>query len=123
MGLHVDTGQSTRTPVGHETRRPSRRRRSFSSWLDMKAAPYLLITPYYLLFLLFGLFPLGFTLWYSLYDYDLAGTVEWAGLGNYTDRKSTRLNSSHVKSSYAVFCLKKTSRPSPPCYAECLSPG
>src|SRR5690606_41910778 len=26
------------------------------------------------------------------------------------DRKSTRLNSSHVKISYAVFCLKKTSR-------------
>src|SRR5690606_42020296 len=24
------------------------------------------------------------------------------------DRKSTRLNSSHVKSSYAVFCVKKT---------------
>src|SRR5690606_39817912 len=24
------------------------------------------------------------------------------------DRKSTRLNSSHVKNSYAVFCLKKT---------------
>src|SRR5690606_39525145 len=27
--------------------------------------------------------------------------------GKYKDRKSTRLNSSHVKSSYAVFCLKK----------------
>src|SRR5690606_41272307 len=26
------------------------------------------------------------------------------------DRKSTRLNSSHVKNSYAVFCLKKKSR-------------
>src|SRR5690606_40149279 len=26
------------------------------------------------------------------------------------DRKSTRLNSSHVKSSYAVFCLKKKKR-------------
>src|SRR5207302_8621111 len=26
---------------------------------------------------------------------------------NMTDRKSTRLNSSHVKISYAVFCLKK----------------
>src|SRR5690554_7056940 len=25
-----------------------------------------------------------------------------------TDRKSTRLNSSHVRISYAVFCLKKT---------------
>src|SRR5690606_7183010 len=29
----------------------------------------------------------------------------WAGL--WSDRKSTRLNSSHVKISYAVFCLKK----------------
>src|SRR5690606_41711564 len=28
-------------------------------------------------------------------------------LGADPDRKSTRLNSSHVKSSYAVFCLKK----------------
>src|SRR5690625_5491067 len=28
-------------------------------------------------------------------------------LGTYRDRKSTRLNSSHVASSYAVFCLKK----------------
>src|SRR5690606_40912091 len=27
--------------------------------------------------------------------------------GNGIDRKSTRLNSSHVKISYAVFCLKK----------------
>src|SRR5699024_12167793 len=26
---------------------------------------------------------------------------------DYTDRKSTRLNSSHVSISYAVFCLKK----------------
>src|SRR5690606_39582600 len=29
------------------------------------------------------------------------------GGGGRGDRKSTRLNSSHVKSSYAVFCLKK----------------
>src|SRR5690606_41468995 len=28
-------------------------------------------------------------------------------LGDGADRKSTRLNSSHVKISYAVFCLKK----------------
>src|SRR5690606_25987012 len=27
------------------------------------------------------------------------------------DRKSTRLNSSHVKISYAVFCLRKKNRP------------
>src|SRR5436305_8151795 len=28
-----------------------------------------------------------------------------------TDRKSTRLNSSHVRISYAVFCLKKKKKP------------
>src|SRR5207302_10782681 len=30
-----------------------------------------------------------------------------AGVAIFGDRKSTRLNSSHVKISYAVFCLKK----------------
>src|SRR5690606_41688968 len=30
--------------------------------------------------------------------------------GLFQDRKSTRLNSSHVKISYAVFCLKKKKR-------------
>src|SRR5690606_40959724 len=37
----------------------------------------------------------------SLGDADLAAIVRKL------DRKSTRLNSSHVKISYAVFCLKK----------------
>src|SRR5204862_6647577 len=38
--------------------------------------------------------------------------------GTYVDRKSTRLNSSHVEISYAVFCLKKingTTRTLSPC--------
>src|SRR5690606_41040911 len=33
--------------------------------------------------------------------------LERENLGPARDRKSTRLNSSHVKISYAVFCLKK----------------
>src|SRR5438132_5840252 len=41
--------------------------------------------------------------------YNAAGpTVRYAGVvANVTDRKSTRLNSSHTVISYAVFCLKK----------------
>src|SRR5690606_40756071 len=35
---------------------------------------------------------------------DPAGDIEWVA-SVYRDRKSTRLNSSHVKISYAVFCL------------------
>src|SRR5690242_21096811 len=34
-----------------------------------------------------------------------SGTIESIGRGR--DRKSTRLNSSHMSISYAVFCLKK----------------
>src|SRR5436309_11909132 len=36
-----------------------------------------------------------------------AADLDRALLGVFRDRKSTRLNSSHVKISYAVFCLKK----------------
>src|SRR2546430_9151182 len=33
--------------------------------------------------------------------------LQSAGSGPFSDRKSTRLNSSHSQISYAVFCLKK----------------
>src|SRR5436309_13204870 len=36
-----------------------------------------------------------------------AGLERWLTDRGLLDRKSTRLNSSHVKISYAVFCLKK----------------
>src|SRR5690606_41689648 len=36
-----------------------------------------------------------------------AGLLPWSAQQKQRDRKSTRLNSSHVKISYAVFCLKK----------------
>src|SRR5690606_41037860 len=38
---------------------------------------------------------------------DAAGRALVVDPGDAGDRKSTRLNSSHVKISYAVFCLKK----------------
>src|SRR5579883_2363580 len=41
----------------------------------------------------------------------------WRSIRPGADRKSTRLNSSHVKSSYAVFCLKKKQK-SPGCPAR-----
>src|SRR5690606_28974740 len=44
-------------------------------------------------------------------DSDASGTgtlrLENVSMTGFRDRKSTRLNSSHVKISYAVFCLKK----------------
>src|SRR5690606_39878662 len=49
--------------------------------------------------------------WYSKWRYtwprDSAFAVAAFTVTGHQDRKSTRLNSSHVKISYAVFCLKK----------------
>ena len=38
---------------------------------------------------------------------NMAGCISPTAAGHVVDRKSTRLNSSHVVISYAVFCLKK----------------
>ena len=46
-----------------------------------------------------------FTDWFMIRDIYLTAWI--TRLGICTDRKSTRLNSSHVRISYAVFCLKK----------------
>src|SRR5215510_15603706 len=43
-------------------------------------------------------------------DIDLLHRVREDRLPTGLDRKSTRLNSSHVASSYAVFCLKKKNK-------------
>src|SRR5690554_7545675 len=49
----------------------------------------------------------------EVHDVGIVTVVGADGLGSETelprleDRKSTRLNSSHVRTSYAVFCLKK----------------
>src|SRR5437868_14342243 len=47
--------------------------------------------------------------WWNCSRYAGAPAVGTQGTsaGRYRDRKSTRLNSSHVSISYAVFCLKK----------------
>src|SRR5262245_63159333 len=44
----------------------------------------------------------AYSSWYSLNSRDQS-----LELSEYQDRKSTRLNSSHLGISYAVFCLKK----------------
>src|SRR5699024_11465500 len=41
---------------------------------------------------------------------NITGDVQNYYLNYFSDRKSTRLNSSHVSISYAVFCLKKKTK-------------
>lgn len=51
---------------------------------DVKAAPYAFVSPFLLLFLAFGLFPLVYTAYVSLYNYPLGGTKTAVGFGNFS---------------------------------------
>jgi cellobiose transport system permease protein len=44
----------------------------------------LFIAPFFVIFAVFGLFPLGYTAWVSLHDWGLAGKGSFVGLDNYT---------------------------------------
>jgi cellobiose transport system permease protein len=52
--------------------------------LDTKASPYALITPFFLCFAAFGLFPLIYTGWLSLHSVQLGAHGKWVGFDNYT---------------------------------------
>lgn len=61
---------------------PARRR-----WSARAAAPYLFIAPFFVLFLVFSVFPLGFSIWLSLHQWEPAAglsAMRWVGFENYT---------------------------------------
>lgn len=67
--------------VGGHSRSPERLR----SWLngfEWKASPYLYIAPFYILFFLVGLFPLIYTAWIAMRQYNtLTGDAGWSVCG------------------------------------------
>jgi len=67
--------------------RAARVRSGRFSRLDLKASPYLYIAPFFIIFGIFGAYPLLRTLWMSLHNWDLVNEPTlgstWAGLDNY----------------------------------------
>jgi cellobiose transport system permease protein len=53
--------------------------------LTSRVAPYLLIAPFFVLFAIFGVYPLLYTFWVSLHDWDLisSGPHAYIGIENY----------------------------------------
>ncbi|MDR7253243.1 cellobiose transport system permease protein [Nocardioides sp. BE266] len=55
-------------------------------WIDYRFSPYLYIAPFFVLFLVIGMFPLGYTAWVSVHDWSLlGGKGDYVGLGNYRE--------------------------------------
>jgi cellobiose transport system permease protein len=69
--------------VGHEPRPEWRQR---LTRLDVKLSPYLYISPFFVLFLVVGMFPLAYTAYVSVFDWGLiGGKGDFVGLGNYRE--------------------------------------
>ena len=72
------------TPAPHPAPRRIAFRQRLGRW-DVKVSPYLYISPFFILFAIVGLFPLGYTAWVSLHDWNLiGGKGEFVGLGNFS---------------------------------------
>ncbi|WP_445524484.1 carbohydrate ABC transporter permease [Streptomyces cyslabdanicus] len=82
-------GAAPGRPARTETADAEHRRRARQSrrWQrDMRWSPYAFVSPFFLLFVAFGLFPLIYTGWASLHTVEMTAPtdMEWAGLRNYT---------------------------------------
>jgi ABC-type sugar transport system permease subunit len=59
-------------------------RRATVKELKRNAWAYVFISPFYILYAVFGMFPLIYGLWLSFHEWDGISPMEWVGLENYT---------------------------------------
>lgn len=72
------------TPLADAGRDGSKRRRGrLRARLDERGSPWLYIAPFFIIFLVFGLFPILYTGWVSLHQWNPIGTRQWVGLDNF----------------------------------------
>jgi cellobiose transport system permease protein len=111
VSTDVTTAESARTagrrppPVDD---RPSRRqrRRDLLSRADSRLSPYLYIAPFFVLFAAFGLYPLLYTGWVSLHDWELASDEHpWSGLENYRQLVSDPVFWNALGNTVGIFLL------------------
>ena len=80
--------------------------RQRASRFDLKASPYLYISPFFLLFGVIGAFPLVYTLVVSLYDWQLLqGQGEFVGLGNFVEVLGDRFFWNSIFNTFSIFLL------------------
>lgn len=81
-------------------------RRQRLSRLDVKASPYLYVSPFFILFGLIGLFPLIFTFVVSLREWDLLkGPGEWVGFANFAAVLGDRFFWNSIGNTISIFFL------------------
>ncbi|TDC38914.1 sugar ABC transporter permease [Micromonospora sp. KC213] len=102
MAVQLDA----RPPAAPAPRRSHPDRGHRLARLDTRFSPYLYIAPFFLLFAVFGLYPLGYTLWVSLHDWDLLGaSPTFVGAQNYRQLMSDPDFWNSVVNTLGIFVL------------------
>ncbi len=90
-------------PAGRPGSSPWRQR---LSRLDYTLSPYLYISPFFILFLVIGIFPLGFTAWVSVHDWSLlGGRGDFVGLDNYREVLANPYFTKQLVNTISIFVI------------------
>jgi cellobiose transport system permease protein len=93
--------QKAKADAERELARRTRR----NAW-DQKLSPYLYISPFFLLFALVGLFPLAYTAFVSVHDWNLiGGKGDFVGLENYQQVLQQPLFWKGLRNTFSIFLL------------------
>ena len=80
-------------------------RQRLGRW-DVQLSPYLYISPFFLLFAVVGLFPLGYTAWVSLHDWNLiGGKGAFVGFENFGTVLSAPNFWTALRNTFSIFLL------------------
>jgi cellobiose transport system permease protein len=104
MSLSATTAPPSRGAPAKHAMPPRRARHRFARW-DLKYSPYLYVAPFFVLFGIFGLYPMLWTFWMSLHDWDLVGTHTFIGLENYSALLSDDYFWNAVRNTFGMFVL------------------
>ncbi len=76
------------------------------SRLDTLVSPYVFVSPFFLLFVVVGMFPLAYTAWVSVHDWGLlAGRGDFAGADNYRRVLEDRYFWNALRNTISIFLL------------------
>ena len=81
------------------------RRQRLSRW-DVRLSPYLYISPFFILFLIVGMFPLVYTAYVSVFDWGLlSGKGEFVGLDNFREVLGNPYFTKQLVNTISIFLL------------------
>ncbi|PCE13876.1 ABC transporter permease [Microbacterium sp. SZ1] len=97
---------ATASPTSKTDAVPRRSWRHRLSRFDQNASPYFYISPFFLLFGLVGLFPLLYTVWVAVHEWDLLkGQGEFVGVGNFAEILADGMFWNSIGNTLSIFVL------------------